>query len=405
MLARLLTATFFATLLLAPFGGPAGAQTEEEPIEAQAQGRRKFRVQQERPIKLGTSGGSSRDRTVFSESIACCSGTLGALVEKNGLLHVLSNNHVIARSNKANRGEAIIQSGYLDQTPICQVPPETETVANLSAYKKIRFGGSKRNRVDAAIAEIIPGKVDPTGRLLQIGIPGSVAVDPALGMQVKKVGRSTGLTRGVIWSVDAVVNVTYEQGCGTDIEKTARFVDQIAIIGNNRRFSRGGDSGSMIVRDVSNCPAPVGLLFAGGTLSNGVPVTIASPMKIVQRQLGNRPPRGDVNLVGCEQSTSATEVPAQDASQQVMDDPELKFAQRLLARKKHQLMSSTAVFGVGVSLASSGPAEPVLHIYVDKDKPESWSELPLEIEGVRTEIVPTGPFVAYCNDRHTDVYD
>ena len=120
---RLLATFLLSPLLLSPVAGPISAQTDDEPYEARAQGARNFRKQQPRPIKMGTSGGSVKDRTIFSDSIACCSGTLGGLVEKNGKLHVLSNNHVIARSNRASKGEAIIQSGYLDQKPICQVPP------------------------------------------------------------------------------------------------------------------------------------------------------------------------------------------------------------------------------------------------------------------------------------------
>ena len=112
MLPRFATTILWLILLLgALVGAPLRARSEGEPIEADAQGKAKFRREQNRPIKLGTSGGSARDRTVFADSTACCSGTLGGLVEKNGKLYVLSNNHVIARINKGKKGEAIIQPG------------------------------------------------------------------------------------------------------------------------------------------------------------------------------------------------------------------------------------------------------------------------------------------------------
>ncbi len=400
---RLTTAALlFTAMIFGAQSSPVGAQTEDDPVEARAQGGKKNRKEQNRPIKLGTSGGSLKDRTLFGNSIACCGGTLGGLVEKNGNLHILSNNHVIARANKARRGEAIAQPSYLDQTPACQVPDDSEIVANLTTFKRIKFGGTKINRVDAAIAKIVPGTVNLSGRILNIGIPGTTPVDPAIGMEVKKSGRTSGLTRGVIFNVDAVVDVTFEQGCGTDVEKTARFVDQILISGSGKKFSKSGDSGSMVYRNVANCPAPVGLLFAGNES-----FTAANPIKKVQNQLGKRRPKGDVNFVGCTASAAATstdtatstqeEVMAQDASEILMADPEVRFASRVLARRRHQLMTPSNVFGIGVGLSSSGPAEPVIHIFADRDKPESWSELPSEIDGVRTEIVPTGPFLAYCD--------
>ena len=384
--------------LLVLGAGAVVAQSDFDVIEVDAQGKAKFRKEQTRPVQMGTSGGSAKDRTLFTDSVACCSGTLGALIEKNGKLHVLSNNHVLARINKGRKGEAIVQPGYLDQRPICQVPPDDETIAHLRAWKKIRFGSNKRNRVDAAIAEIVPGAVDPTGRLLKIGVPGSVPVDPAIGMRVKKVGRTSGLTRGMIISTDVVANVTFETRCGNEIEKTARFIDQIAIVSNNNRdFSKGGDSGSMIYRDVNNCPAPVGLLFAGSG-----DITVANPIKQVQKELAARAPAGPIEFVGCAPSSAevAGEVEAlsQDASQILMEDPEIKTAQRVLARQSRSLMQAPSVFGLGVGLASTGPAEAVVHVFADRTRPESWSEIPAEIEGVRTEIVPTGPFVAYCSN-------
>ena len=68
---------------------------------------RKHRKRQKRPIKLGISGGNILDSTFFFGLQFCCSGTLGALVEKNGTLYVLSNNHVLARVNRGEVGEPI----------------------------------------------------------------------------------------------------------------------------------------------------------------------------------------------------------------------------------------------------------------------------------------------------------
>ena len=400
MLHRMVSIVVGALLLLAMFPPILAAQTGEDSIDAEAQRAQRNRKEQNRPIRLGTSGGSIRDRTLFPDFIACCSGTLGALVEKNGKLHVLSNNHVIARLNRGKRGERIIQPGFLDQSPICQVPADDETVGRLRAWKRIKFGGQKRNRVDAAIAEVEPGAVDPSGKIIRIGIPGTTPVEAAIGMEVKKAGRTTGLTRGIVFSVDLNATVNYEQDCDDTKIRQARFVDQIAIAGFNGDFSRGGDSGAVVYRNESSCPAPVGLLFAGSdTLS------VANPIKKVLKQLSKRRPRGDVELVGCTsqaaesddlESEPEIEATSQGLSQELMADPEIRFARRVLARQKERLLQSRDVFAVGVGLATSGAAEPVVQIFADRDRPESWLDLPTRIEGVRTEIVPTGPFVASC---------
>ena len=403
-----LNSKLLTALLLAGISIPshAEAQSSDDIFEAHAQGAKKNRKEQDRPIKLGTSGGNTKDRTLFPEefSITCCSGTLGALVEKNGLLHILSNNHVLARSNLAKKREPISQPGYLDHEPVCQIPDESQIVAHLSAYKKLKYGGVKKNKVDAAIAKIVAGSVDPSGRILRIGLPGTTPLDPAIGMEVKKSGRTTGLTHGVVRFVGATANVTYEKGCGTDVERTARLVNQFVVEGKRKKFSKSGDSGSMIYQDVDHCPSPVGLLFAGNA-----DFSFANPIKEVQKQMAKKRPKGDVNFVGCSNTqTASAQTPdpdttatqsasTQDESQLLMEDPDMKFAARVLARRRNQLMSDLDVVGIALGLSLIGPAEPVIAILARRDRPDTWSKLPESIEGVRTEIIPTDPIVAFCS--------
>src|SRR5690242_3372037 len=64
-------------------------------------------AEQALPVKLGTSGGNVQDSVTTGNTITCCSGTLGALVSRAGTLYVLSNNHVLGRSNQAKAGEQI----------------------------------------------------------------------------------------------------------------------------------------------------------------------------------------------------------------------------------------------------------------------------------------------------------
>lgn len=212
-------------------------------------------------------------------------GTLGVLVHRaSGEAVILSNNHVLANSNDARKGDRILQPGPYDGGR-----PE-DAIAELDGFVRIQFserdlGGlgrlleralrpflvpigldvrrlpsGKTNLVDAAIAgPLAADLVAPD--ILEIGRAAGTA-DAALGMRVKKSGRTTGLTRGRVTALDASVEVDYGG-------KTAMFRSQVV----SDILSRGGDSGSLIV-DESN--RAVGLLFAGGTTT-----TILNPIAAV----------------------------------------------------------------------------------------------------------------------------
>src|ERR1041385_1931282 len=153
------------------------------------------RIDQHFPISLGTSGGNINDRS----KAFCYGGTLGALVEDaNKAQYILSNNHVLARTNAAKLGEDIIQPGLIDQSPVC-AQDSSDAVADLSAFVSIKFKGKgaiPTNTVDAAIAQVRPNKVDSSGRIIDIGVISNATVEPAIGLAVKKSGRTTGLTSG-----------------------------------------------------------------------------------------------------------------------------------------------------------------------------------------------------------------
>ena len=169
------------------------------------------------PIELGTSGGNANDKT----SGFCCSGTLGSLVTRNGGDFILSNNHVLARSDQAQPGESIVQPGLVDTLCVPANPVATFTQAvplhttNAPAL------------ADAALAQVIAGQVDPSGAILQLGAlncglaqpapPASTTVAPAVGMAVAKSGRTTGLTCGTISeiAVDGL-KVQYQNSCGSN---------------------------------------------------------------------------------------------------------------------------------------------------------------------------------------------
>ncbi|MGH9960344.1 MAG: hypothetical protein ACREBC_25010, partial [Pyrinomonadaceae bacterium] len=148
---------------------------------------------------FGVSGGNVNDST----RRFCCSGTLGALVTDGSTDYILSNNHVLARSDQANAGEDVSQPGLIDSN--CNV---STVVADFTAAPPL---GSN---VDAAIAQLRPGTMDASGFIEDIGVPSATIRNATVGLAVAKSGRTTGFTTGTIGSINTSVNVQYQKNCG-----------------------------------------------------------------------------------------------------------------------------------------------------------------------------------------------
>jgi hypothetical protein len=190
-----------------------------------------------RPVPGGVSVGNDRE---------CAAGTIGCIVLKGGTRYILSNNHVLARVNAASIGERIDQPGRYDAKPACG---QTGQIATLSDFVRISFSGN--NTVDCALAQLTTTSV--CSMVNNLYTPGTTTVSPSVGLAVKKVGRTSGLTHGTI----AGINVSYGS------PGVATFVNQIYVASS---FIRSGDSGSLMVTESG--ANPVGLCFAGGTHSS-----------------------------------------------------------------------------------------------------------------------------------------
>jgi hypothetical protein len=197
-------------------------------------------------------------------------GTIGARVKDNlGNIYALSNNHVYADENRASTGDNVLQPGPYDggRNP-------GDAIGTLSRYVPIVFSRGANNVVDAAIALSSVAQLGNSTPLdYGYGVPKSTPVQAYIGQWVMKYGRTTGLTMGLVYAIEATVKVSYDSG-------VARFIHQIVIIPITDVFSAGGDSGSLIV-SVDEERQPVGLLFAGSTL-----FTVANPINEVLEQLG-----------------------------------------------------------------------------------------------------------------------
>lgn len=190
-------------------------------------------------------------------------GTLGCFLRRvaagSEQIFALSNNHVLADTNRLPIGTRIVQPG-----PEIEPTDPDDVFAALSAFIPIQFPTSRlsgvRNRFDAAIAVVADLSLVRTGRMFGINNYTPQLASAVPGMRVTKSGRTTGVTTGTVTAVD-VDRVQVNYGTRTS-PRIATFNDTIEIVGDNGRpFSAPGDSGSVILdRDTGR---PVALLFAG----------------------------------------------------------------------------------------------------------------------------------------------
>lgn len=243
-----------------------------------------------RPVFPGVSIGHSQ----------VTAGTFGCLVydARTGVPLILSNNHILANNNQAATGDFILQPGPADGGKLPQ-----DSIAYLLRFVPIHYGaqpvqpapqpgclagilitigrffgaksameyvsktyGTTANTIDAALARPID-LTQIQQEIIDIGkITGTV--EPALGMPIRKSGRSSGTTSGTISLLNATVNIQYPGN------RTARFDNQVIAT----PMSQGGDSGAIIM--AANSTFAVGLLFAGSGQS-----TVFSPIQMVLDQL------------------------------------------------------------------------------------------------------------------------
>ncbi|MEA3310257.1 MAG: hypothetical protein U9Q70_12210 [Chloroflexota bacterium] len=220
-------------------------------------------------------------------------GTFGLLVQRGDERFILSNNHVLANCNDATTGDAIWQPGPLDGGD------SQDKIATLAEFVPLDFGqksgecdiassvaqiinalagvaGSShrlqaiqqtagQNLMDAALAKPVnPAQVMP--RIMQLGFP-TGAGTPNLGQEVQKMGRTSGLTEGIVRQIDVEVSVDYNG-------RSVRFTDQVFT----DPMSKPGDSGSAIL-DMGK--RVVGLLFAGSDQ-----ITIFTPIQRILEHFG-----------------------------------------------------------------------------------------------------------------------
>ena len=200
-------------------------------------------------------------------------GTLGAFVtDATGRVLLLSNNHVLADTDRASVGDPVLSPGPADGGR-----PGVDRVATLTAFERFVPTG---NLLDLAVAAVD----DPSlvgGNTVPEGVLSGVVEEVLDGVAVAKTGRTTGHTTGTVTAVE-LDGVTVDYGRG----QLLSFDDCLEVEGDGRSFSDGGDSGS-VVYAVDGLSA-VGLLFAGSTSggSAGTGLTYCNPAVLALRTAG-----------------------------------------------------------------------------------------------------------------------
>jgi hypothetical protein len=357
-------------------------------------------------VKLGTSGGNSTDIA----GGMCCGGTLGSLLTRGGTKYILSNNHVLAKSDFGTaggppNGDPITQPGIIDAPQSCSTTGTTK-VANLSEFFNLQNGlGTK---VDAAMAQIVNGGVDPTGSMLLLGstmtngVPDPAPPTAGAGISptaaqgaphnglVAKVGRTTGLTCASILTVGFTTTITYTQNCdGTGTSFPVTYNDMVQVSGG--QFGAPGDSGSLIVtQDTAEAVA----LLVGGNDQDTVGNAITDVLTFFTNNGGSATTivGGATHAVlGCTLPTAPANA-VQTLSASALAGDTLQEAAAIRDAHGPQLMGYPEVQAVGVGASYDNPAEAAIVFFVIKGQPRS--NLPQQVDGVRTRVVENNSFAA-----------
>jgi hypothetical protein len=265
---------------------------------------------------------------------------------------------------------------------------------------------STQSNVDAALASVDPGTINPNGSILQLATPTSSDADESLGaappmggtgealnssnlngLQLAKSGRTTGLTCSTVTAVSLSVKVDYYKDCAeTQPYYTKVFTGQIAITGDG--FSDSGDSGALVV-DAANAE-PVGLFFAGGTDGNGNGMSIANPIGDVLKELGTQA-GSTMSVVGAttpHQVACVRYNTVAPSNVTVLGTAEKARVQTAMETARIALTNpSLGILGVNNGKSLDNPGEGAVIVYVDRAKMPV--AVPATINGVRTQVIPT----------------
>lgn len=209
-------------------------------------------------------------------------GTFGALVKDDSdTLFCLSNNHVFGDCNHTPVGQPILAPSSMDGRPGMPAPREICRHSKIVEFQSGAPALVKPCREDIAIAEVPDSDLvsswqgdDTDG----YDTPTDVA-DPETGMAVKKFGRTTGLTHGIMQSNQQILSMPY---VSEFFDALVWFQDVWTVrYDGSDAFALGGDSGSLVVSE--DGATAIGVLFAASPKGE---IGLVVPLERVLRAFG-----------------------------------------------------------------------------------------------------------------------
>lgn len=204
-----------------------------------------------RPLVAGVSG--------MVEGGTACS--IGLIAYKNGNPVILTNDHCVSYQGKNNIGKCFLNPSPADGGTL------KDSIGKIISAPIIKK--DEINKIDSAI---IPIEVDYDLSVFGLGDYPKKWVKPKIGMKFKKIGRTTGVTEGVITHIDAIACVNYKGDLGI-----CTFRPCIFALQENYNIVNGGDSGSCIFNE----EGVIGQTFAA---TSGLAIFLTG--EVVGKELG-----------------------------------------------------------------------------------------------------------------------
>ena len=191
------------------------------------------------------------------------------LARDAGRVYMLSCNHAFANMNNGQIGDRILQASPGDGGG---GSADGDVAGTLARFVPLALDGSTANYVDAAIAEVGASYQNEI-----CGIGSLRGIKKAReGMRVRKHGRKTGYSEGLVDGLDFDWTIQYTPTA------FVHMTNQIHIVPapGYSAFAMPGDSGSVVV--AKSAPYAVGLYFSGAADGS---YGIANPIRTVCAKL------------------------------------------------------------------------------------------------------------------------
>ena len=187
-------------------------------------------------------------------------GTMGAIIKKDDELFIMSNNHVIGGCNHAAPDSIVVSPSAMDSGFSRIMPVEVARLSQVVPFPSALPNYVAPCRTDVAIARITkPENISSWQGDNQNGYDTPIKIaPPSARARVKKIGRTTGLTYGVIES--SILGPSAVPYTSPSFNATVYFSEYWTVRGENGPFALSGDSGSLVVSEDSS--AAIGLIFA-----------------------------------------------------------------------------------------------------------------------------------------------